>query len=131
MSALADRRTDEQVELQVVVAGELTLPPDLLATLQLTPGELIAIESGSLSIRLDLYRDFLDSDWEGLSEETARRLVEEYLCRPLTAVLSGGRLPIPCDVLSLGVGDKVVLQVRPAGLHDAIFLFRASAAIDD
>jgi len=120
----------DQVDLVVGVAGELTLPAELLTKLRLTTGELIALESRPHSVRLDLYRDFLASDWEGLSPETARHLVEEYLCQTLTAVLPGGRLPVPDDVLALKVGDRLVLQVRPAGLHHEVFLFRASADVE-
>ena len=124
------RPTSDQVDLIVGVGGELTLPAELLARLQLTTGDLIALESGPLSVRLDLYRDFLASDWEGLSPETARHLVEKYLCHPLTAVLPGGRLPIHDDVLTLSVGDRLVLQIRTIGLHHELFLFRASADVE-
>ena len=113
----------------MVVAGELTLPQELLTRLRLTLGDLIAIERGPLSVRLDLYRDFLDSDWEGLSPETARHLVEEYLCQPLTAILPGGRLPFPHEVLPLAIGDRLVLQVRATGLHHELVLFRAGADV--
>jgi hypothetical protein len=122
--------TSDQVDLVVDVAGELTLPSELLTRLRLATGDLIALESGPLSVRLDLYRDFVATGWEGLSPETARHIVEEYLCHPLTAVLPGGRLPIHDDVLTLAVGDRLVLQVRATGLHHELFLFRASADVE-
>lgn len=120
---------DDQVDLVVDVAGEVTLPPALLRRLQLTDFQLVAVESGRLSLRLRLYREFLASDWGGLPPETVRHLVAEYLRHPLTAMLPGGRLPFPEDVLPLGVGDRLVLQVRAVGLHHELFLFRAGGGV--
>lgn len=124
------QRSTEQFDLVVGVAGELTLPPELLTSLQLTMGELISIETCPLSLRLGLYRNLLASDWEGLSLESAWQLVDRYLCQPLTAVLAAGRLPIPNDVLPLAVGDRLVLQIATSGLHHDLVLSRASTHVE-
>ena len=88
MSAVAERphpRVGEQVDLLVSVAGELVLPEEVLDRLHLEPGDLVALEPGSHSVRLDPHRELLASVSENLDDESAWRLVEGYLDQPLTS----------------------------------------------
>lgn len=121
----------EQHDLTVAEAGALTLPHALSGRLGLAPGDLLSVEPGPVSLRLEIYRELLAADWEGLSSESAWRCVEEFLGRPLTAVLAGGRLPIPADLLPLARGDRVVLQVVGRGLFHDLFVFRAGGDAGD
>jgi hypothetical protein len=129
MSLVAGSRAQvgEQVDLRVDVPGELVLPQEILDRLHLEPGDLVALEPGAHSVRLDLYREALASFSEDRDDESTRQLVEDLLDQPLTAVLAGGRLPIPEDVLPLAVGDRCVLQIVARGLVHEIFLFRVTA----
>jgi hypothetical protein len=140
MSRVAERqraRAGEQVDLRVEVPGELVLPREVLDRLRLDPGDRIAFEPGPHSIRLDLYLEVLGSlgnpalarggAAEDRDREPARRLVEEFLSQPSTALLTGGRLPIPHEVLPLAGGDRCVLQIVPRGLVHEIFLFKVGA----
>ena len=44
--------------------------------------------------------------------------------RPLTAMSTIGRLPIPPEVWPLVPGDRLTLQIERRGLVHEIFLFR-------
>lgn len=130
MSRVAERqraRAGEQVDLWVEVPGELVLPREVLDRLRLDPGDRIAFEPGPHSVRLDLYLEVLASLPEERDQEPAGCLVEEFLSQPSTALLTGGRLPIPPEILPLAAGDRCVLQIVPRGLVHEIFLFKVAA----
>jgi hypothetical protein len=130
MSRVAERprpRAGEQVDLVASAAGELLLPQEVLERLHLEPGDRIAFEPGPHSIRLELYLEALASLPRDRDEEPARRLVEEFLRQPSTALLAGGRLPIPAEVPPLAAGDRCVLQIVARGLVHEIFLFKVRA----
>jgi len=129
MSAVAERphpRVGEQVDLLVSVAGELVLPEEVLDRLHLEPGDLVALEPGSHSVRLDLYLEVLASLPADRDEGSTRQLVEEFLALTWAALLAGGRLPIPAEVLPLAVGDRCVLQIVARGRMHEIYLFRVT-----
>jgi hypothetical protein len=112
MSRVAERprpRAGEQVDLWAEVPGELVLPREVLDRLHLEPGDRIAFEPGHHSVRLDLYLEVLASLPEDRDTEPTRRLVEEFLGQPSTALLTGGRLPIPPEILPLASGKRCVL----------------------
>ena len=138
MSQVAERpRAGEQADLVASAAGELVLPEEVLDRLHLEPGDLVALDPGPHSVRLELYLEVLASLGlpalapsgvaEDRDEEPGRRLVEEFLGQRSTALLAGGRLPIPPEVLPLAAGDRCVLQIVARGLVHEIFLFRVAA----
>jgi len=120
-------RDDGQIEITVSIAGEVELPSATLERLRLAPGDLLSIEAGPIALQLEIYREFLAGDWEGLARETAWLFVEDFLSRPLTALGPGGRLPIPADLLALAPGHRAALQIVCRGPCHELYLSREEA----
>ncbi len=111
----------EQFELEVKVAGRISLPAAVTAALSLEPGDAFAITKNDLSLRLDSERE-LGADWaEGSLPE---RWWREFLCRRRTVVEADGSLAIPSDLLSLPEGVRLVLEVVTRGLSHEVYLYR-------
>lgn len=120
----APARDDGQIEITVSSLGEVELPQTVVERLRLAPGDLLSIEPGPIALRLEIYREFLAGGWEGFSPETAWHFVEDFLARPLTALLPAGCLPIPEDLLAVASGDSMVLQIVCRGLSHELYLSR-------
>jgi hypothetical protein len=99
------------------------LPEVVRNALRLGPGELISLQRNAISLRLDFYREVLESvpsgggvgDWPG---------IEQFLRRPLTSVEPEGSVEVPVDLMALTPGDRLVLEVVREGIGHALYLYR-------
>jgi hypothetical protein len=106
--------------------GMLSLPSQLLCALDLSPGDILSLTPGALSLHLHTFREFLSEDWEAVAPEIRGRFLEDFLRRPLVAIEDAGTLRIPPEVLPLGEGDRVTLQVASQGLARVLYLYPES-----
>jgi hypothetical protein len=113
----------EQFELIVVSAGQLGLPQEVCASLHLEPGDLFSLVKHPISLQLESYSEFLAENWAAFSRPTRWLYAEEFLRRPLTALEANGAISIPDELLPLGLGDRLVLEVVTRGLSHDLFLY--------
>jgi len=113
------------LELVVVEAGRLRLPESLVARLRLAEGDLLAFTPGALSIRIDLYRDFLADNWAALAPAIRWTYLFDFLWRPLGAIGPGGTVVMPAEVFRWAAGARLLLQIVPRGSAHVLYLYRA------
>lgn len=115
----------EQVEVRVGPNGEILLPFQVREALGLLPGEVLAILRQPLSLRLEIYSEFLADNWDAVSPENRWRYLEAFLSRPLASLGESGELNLPPGLLPLREGDRVILETvrRGAPCHE-LFLYR-------
>jgi hypothetical protein len=104
--------------------GRVPLPLGVLTALRLLPGDLLSVRPAPLSLRLDLYAEFLTDNWDAVSPVNRWRYVEDFLRRPLVAVEKDGTLEISPDLMILHPGESVILEVVGEGLFHTLYLRR-------
>jgi hypothetical protein len=114
----------ESYELIIASEGCLPLPEEVRHALGLEPGELLSLVKNPLSLRLDLYREFLMDDWNAIPTPARWSYLEEFLSRPLTAVAMDGKVPIPPDLWPLRIGETFALEIISRGLCHPLYLLR-------
>jgi hypothetical protein len=115
-----------EIELVADDAGQLSLPEDLLTDLELAEGDLLAFEPGPLSLRIDLYRDFLADNWMALGPAVRSAFLMSFLRRPQGAVGPAGTLALPAGIVTPASGERLLLQVVPRGLSHVLYLYRTA-----
>jgi hypothetical protein len=119
-----EARGRERVELEIFAPGELLLPAEMIDRLGLEAGDPIAVVVGRDALRLMLYDELRRAVEECVDMESAWSLADDFHRQPLTAVLAGGRLPIPQEVVAVEIGERWVLEVVEERLGPVIFLLR-------
>lgn len=87
-------------------------------------GELLSVSCQPLSLRLEIYSEFLADDWNAVSPPKRWRYLEAFLSRPLAALGEGGDLKVPPGLLPVREGDRVILETVRRGLCHELFLYR-------
>jgi len=102
---------DGSFEIAVEAGGRLPLPPELVRSLGLAPGDIVALKpvAGILTVRF--YRQVLTFPWEEAAPAARWWFTMELLRLPLTAMDETGALVLPPEVVRLSVGDRLVLRV--------------------
>ena len=113
----------EQVEINVGPHGEILLPFQVREALGLRAGELLSVLRQALSLRLEVYSEFL-ADADAVLQPYRWRYLESFLSRPLASVGEGGGLNVPSGLLPLLEGDRVILETVRRGLFHELFLYR-------
>jgi len=113
----------EQVEINVGPDGEILLPFQVREALGLRAGELLSVLRQALSLRLEIYSEFL-ADADAVLPQYRWRYLEAFLSRPLASVGEEGDLGLPPGLLPLREGDRVILETVRRGLCHEIFLYR-------
>lgn len=98
-------------EIAIETEGLLPLPPELVRTLGLGPGDIVALEPLEGEVRIELYRQILTFPWEALAPAIRWSFTVHLLRRSLTALDEGGAIEVPSEVLRLRPGDRKVLSV--------------------
>lgn len=98
-------------EITIETEGLLPLPSELIRTLGLAPGDIVALEPGDESFRIRFYRQILTFPQEALSPEARWSFVRMFLCMSLTALDETGAIAVPPDVFPLPPGDRRILWV--------------------
>jgi len=111
------------VEVIVGPGGEILLPLEVREVLGLRAGELLSVMRQPLSLRLEIYSEFL-ADWEAVLPPYRWRYLEAFLSRPLASLGEGGALNVPPGLLPVREGDRVILETVRRGLCHEIFLYR-------
>lgn len=114
----------EQVEIIAGPRGAILLPLEVREALGLKPGELLSIVRQPLSLRLEIYREFLADSWDAVSLLNRWRYLEEFLSRPLAAMDGEGGLLLPPRLFPLRAGERVILEIVRRGLCHELFLYR-------
>jgi len=91
--------------------GRLPLPPELIQSLGLTPGDIVAMEPVGDTVSLRFYRQILIVPEGAMPPEARWSFTRQLLRLSLTALDETGGLAISPDVLRLPAGDRKVLQV--------------------
>jgi hypothetical protein len=113
----------EQVEVIVGPGGEILLPLEVREALGLRAGEIFSVLRQPLSLRLEIYSEFL-ADWESVLPQYHWRYLEAFLSQPLASLSEGGALNVPPGLLPLREGDRVILETVRRGLCHELFLYR-------
>ena len=114
----------EKVEIVAGPRGAILLPEKVRDSLGLWPGELLSIGRQPLSLRLEIYREFLTDSWDAVSLPNRWRYLEEFLSRPLAAIDREGGLLLPPRLFPLRAGDPLILEIVRRGLCHELFLYR-------
>ncbi len=105
------RLRDGRFEITIETEGRLTFPPELVRTLGLAPGDIVALKPVDDTLRIRFYRQILTFPWEALAPAIRWSFTVELLRLPLTALDAGGAMVVPSDVMPLPAGDRRVLTV--------------------
>lgn len=105
------RCRDSRYEIAIETEGRLPLPPELIRSLGLAPGDLVALEPLGDAVTLRFYRQILTVPEGAMSPEARWTFARELLHLPLTALDETGDLAISPDVLRLPAGDRKLLRV--------------------
>jgi len=105
------RLRDGRFEMTIETEGCLVLPPELVCTLGLAPGDIVALEPVDETLRIRFYRQILTFPREALAPAIRWSFTVELLRLSLTALDAGGAMIVPPDVLRLRAGDRRVLSV--------------------
>jgi hypothetical protein len=114
----------EQVEVVVGPGGEILVPLEVREALGLRAGELLSVLRQPLSLRLEIYGEFLADNWEAVSPRNRWHYLEAFLSRPLASMGEGGDLNVPPGLLPVQEGDRVILETVRRGLCHELFLYR-------
>lgn len=114
----------EQVEVNVGPNGEILLPVEVREGLGLRAGELLSVLCQPLSLRLEIYSEFLADNWNAASPRNRWAYLETFLSRPLASLGDRGDLKVPPGLLPLQEGDRVILETVRRGLCHELFLYR-------
>ena len=114
----------EQVEVTAGAGGEILLPSGVREALPLGAGALLSVLRQPLSLRLEIYSEFLADNWDAVSPLNRWRYLEAFLSRPLASMGERGDLNLPPGLLPLGEGDRVILEKVRRGLCHELFLYR-------
>lgn len=114
----------EQVEVVVGPGGEILLPLEVRKALGLRAGELLSVLRQPLSLRLEIYGEFLADNWDAVSPGNRWHYLEAFLSQPLASVGEEGALNVPPGLLPLREGDRVILETVRRGLCHELFLYR-------
>jgi bifunctional DNA-binding transcriptional regulator/antitoxin component of YhaV-PrlF toxin-antitoxin module len=102
---------DGRFEIVVEAGGRLPLPAELVQTLGLEPGDIVALKPVASSWRVRFYRQVLTFPWEEAAPLARWWFTAELLRLPLTALDESGAIVIPPEVLRTSAGDRMVLRV--------------------
>ena len=105
------RVRDGRFEIVIETEGLLPLPPELVRSLGLAPGDIVVLKPVDETVRIQFYRQILTFPREALSPEARWSFVCQLLRLSLTALDEAGSLVIPPDVSRLPAGDRRVLSV--------------------
>jgi len=105
------RCRDGRYEIAIETEGRLPLPPELIRSLGLSPGDIVALQPLDDAVSLQFYRQILTVPEEALSPEARWSFARDFLRLYLTALDETGDLAIPPDILYLPAGDRRVLRV--------------------
>lgn len=105
------RFQDGRFEIAVEPGGRLPLPPGLVQSLGLGPGDIVALEPVTEAWKIRFYRQILTFPHQALSPGIRWSFTAELLRLPLTALDETGAIAIPPEVLPLSVGDRLVLRL--------------------
>ena len=114
----------EKVEAVAGPRGVILLPQVVREILGLVPGELLSVVLQPLSLRLEIYREFLADNWDAVSLSNRWRYLGEFLSRPLAAIDAGGSLLLPPRLFPLRAGESLILEIVRRGLCHELFLYR-------
>ncbi len=106
------RFRDGRFEIAVEDGGRLPFPPELARSLELAPGDIVALEPLADSWTIRFYRQVLTFPWEEAAPLARWWFTQELLRLPLTALDETGAIVIPPEILRLSVGDRLVLRVQ-------------------
>lgn len=105
------RFRDGCFEIAVEAGGRLPLPRELLQSLGLEPGEIVALQPAAGAVTVRFYRQILTFPWETAAPAARWWFTAELLRLPLTSLDETGAILIPPEVLRLAAGDRMVLRV--------------------
>lgn len=101
-------------EILIETEGRLALPPELVRSLGLEPGDIVCLdplEALGRYVKIRFYRQILTFPLDAISLSIRWSFIVEMLRLPLTALEQEGALWIPPEVLRLRPGDRLVLSV--------------------
>src|SRR5262245_16076670 len=93
-----------QAEVSVGPGGEILLPLQVREALGFRAGELFSVLHQPLSLRLEIYGEFLADDWDTVSPQNRWRYLEAFLSRPLASLGEEGYLNVPPGLLPVQEG---------------------------